>query len=52
MIRRFNDYEQTKSYKDFEQLPKGGYVLIIKGAEVCENSVGQYRKGRMDEAPV
>lgn len=50
MIRRFNDYEQTKSYKDFEQLPKGGYVLIIKGAELCENSVGQYVKIMCDIA--
>ena len=50
MIRRFNDYEQTKSYKDFEQLPKGGYVLIIKGAELCENSVGQYVKIMCDVA--
>lgn len=50
MIRRFNDYEQTKSYKDFEQLPKGGYVLIIKGVELCENSVGQYVKIMCDVA--
>ena len=50
MISRFSDYEQTKSYKDFEQLPKGGYVLIIKGAEVCENSVGQYVKIMCDVA--
>lgn len=50
MIRRFNDYEQTKSYKDFEQLPKGGYVLVIKKAEICENSVGQYVKIMCDIA--
>ncbi len=49
-IRRFSDYEQTKSYKDFEQLPRGGYVLIIKGAELCENSFGQYTKIMCDIA--
>ena len=49
-IRRFSDYEQTKSYKDFEQLPRGGYVLIIKNAELCENSVGQYTKIMCDIA--
>lgn len=50
MISRFKDYEQTKSYKNFEQLPKGGYVLIIKGAEVCKNSVGEYTKIMCDVA--
>lgn len=50
MIPRFNDYEQTKAYGDYVQLPKGGYVLEIKGAEVCENSVGQYVKIMCDVA--
>ena len=49
-IRRFSDYDKTKSYTDFEQLPKGGYVLIIKGAEVCHNSVGEYTKIMCDIA--
>ena len=43
-ITRFRDYEKTKSYKDYERLPKGGYVLMIKGAEVLHNSVGEYTK--------
>ena len=37
MIRRFNDYEQTKPYGDYEPLPRGGYVLKILNAERCEN---------------
>ena len=49
-IKRFNDYEQTKSYSDFEQLPKGGYVLKIMGAEVCQNSNGEYVKISCDIA--
>lgn len=44
MIKKFGDYEQTKSYSDFQRLPKGGYVLKIMGAEVCESSNGQYIK--------
>lgn len=43
-IKRFGSYEKTQAYKDFEQLPKGGYILRIMGAEVCENSMGQYVK--------
>jgi hypothetical protein len=49
-IKRFNSYEKTQSYKDYEQLPKGGYILKIMGAEVCENSVGQYVKISCDVA--
>lgn len=44
MIKRFKDYEQTKSYGDYEKLPKGGYVLVIKGVEQCQNSRGDYLK--------
>lgn len=43
-IKRFGSYEKIQAYKDFEQLPKGGYILRIMGAEVCENSRGQYVK--------
>lgn len=43
-IKRFNDYEQTKAYADIPQLPKGAYICKILGAEVCENSKGQYVK--------
>lgn len=49
-IKRFDSYEKTRAYKDFEQLPKGGYVLKIMGAEVCENSIGQYVKISCDVA--
>lgn len=47
-IRRFGDYETTKSYSDVQALPKGGYVLKIMGAEVCSNSVGEYIKVSCD----
>lgn len=43
-INRFNDYQETKSYGQVQVLPKGGYVLKIMGAEVCQNSNGQYVK--------
>lgn len=43
-IKRFGDYETTKAYGDIQSLPKGGYVLKVLGAEVCNNSVGQYVK--------
>lgn len=43
-IKRFSSYEKTQAYGDYEQLPKGGYVLKIMGAEVCRNSIGQYVK--------
>lgn len=42
MIKKFNDYESTKSYIEIEQLPKDGYVLVIKSAEIKENTHGQY----------
>lgn len=44
MIKRFGDYDQTKSYGSFEQLPKGGYVLQIKGVELLTNRIGEYLK--------
>ena len=43
-IRQFKDYAQTKGYSTFQALPKGGYVVQIKGASVHENKVGQYVK--------
>lgn len=49
-IKRFGDYETTKSYGDIQVLPKGGYVLKIMGAEVCSNSIGQYVKISCDVA--
>lgn len=42
MIRKFGDYEQTKAYGSFEQLPKGGYVMQIKGVETRTNQRGEY----------
>ena len=49
-IKRFGDYEATKSYREAQVLPKGGYVLKIMGAEICENKVGQYVKISVDIA--
>ena len=49
-IRRFNDYETTKAYGDIQTLPRGGYILKIMGAEVCENRNGQYIKISCDIA--
>lgn len=50
MIKKFKDYATTKGYTDYEALPKGGYVMKIMGAEVCENSRRQYIKIGMDVA--
>ena len=49
-IKRFNDYATTQAYSEFQQLPKGGYILKIMNAEVCENSRGQYIKIACDVA--
>lgn len=43
-IKRFSDYETTKAYGDIQQLPKGGYVLKIMGAEICNGPNGEYVK--------
>lgn len=50
MIRRFDDYETTPVYGDYEQLPKGAYVLQAMQCDVCENSTGQYLKIAFDVA--
>ena len=49
-IKRFNDYETTQAYGDYQQLPKGGYVLKILGVELCTNKIGQYVKISCDVA--
>lgn len=49
-IKRFGDYEKTQAYGDYDVLPKGGYVVKILGAEVCNNSVSQYVKISCDIA--
>lgn len=49
-IKRFNDYETTQAYGDYQQLPKGGYVLKIFGVELCANKIGQYVKISCDVA--
>ena len=41
-IKRFSDYEKTQAYGDYQQLPKGAYVLKVLGVDLNENSVGQY----------
>jgi len=49
-IKKFGDYESTQGYQDRPQLPTGGYVMKIMGAEVKENSIGQYVQVSMDIA--
>ena len=41
-MKKFNDYDNVKSYADIKQLPKGAYVLRIMNAEEKENSNGKY----------
>lgn len=41
-MKQFNGYNETKSYGDIRQLPKGGYILRIMNAEEKENSNGKY----------
>lgn len=48
MIKKFGDYEQTRGYSDSEQLPRGGYVCVIKGAKIQENDYGQSIKIAFD----
>ena len=39
-MKPFKDYDKTKSYGDFEQLPKGGYLLKILGITEKQNRNG------------
>jgi hypothetical protein len=50
MIKGFKDYDKVQGYQDRPQLPVGGYVMKIMGAEVKENRVGQYVQVSMDVA--
>ncbi|MBR0090584.1 MAG: hypothetical protein IJP92_02680 [Lachnospiraceae bacterium] len=50
MIKQFNDYDKTQGYATFETLPRGGYVLKIMGAQVCDGNSGQYIKIGCDVA--
>ena len=50
MIKKFNDYEQTKGYSDSMQLPRGGYVCKIIGAKPIETKFGQSIKVAFDIA--
>ena len=49
-IKKFADYDKTTSYREREQLPRGGYVLMILGARVQENQYGQSVKIAFDIA--
>lgn len=49
-IKRFNGYNETKAYGNYQTLPKGGYVLKIMGAEVCNGNYGQYIRISCDVA--
>jgi hypothetical protein len=42
MINQFKGYSETKSYGEYRQLPKGGYVLVCMGAKIKEGQYGQY----------
>ena len=48
MIKKFNDYAQTKGYSDFPTLPKGGYVCKVMGTSI--ESDGAYIKISFDVA--
>lgn len=50
MIKKFGNYETTKAYGTFEQLPKGAYILKILNTEVGENQFGQFVKISCDIA--
>lgn len=50
MIKGFKDFDKVQGYQDRKQLPVGGYVMRIMGAEVKENKVGQYVQVSMDVA--
>jgi len=39
-MKQFNGYAETKSYSDFQQLPKGAYILRIMNAEEKTNANG------------
>ena len=39
MIKKF-DIDKTKEYGEFQMLPRGGYVCVIKGAKVEEREDG------------
>ena len=41
-MKQFKGYNETRSYSDAKQLPKGGYVLRIMNAEEKENKNGLY----------
>lgn len=41
-MKPFNDYEKTQVYAERQELPTGGYVAKIMGAEVAE--YGEYSK--------
>lgn len=43
-IQKFDDFDDVQAYGGFSPLPKGGYVVRIKAADICQNSVGQYVK--------
>lgn len=44
MIKKFSSYETTKAYSDYPQLPRGGYILKIMGAELGKSQNGEYIK--------
>ena len=41
-MKKFKDYDKTRSYSEAKQLPKGGYVLRIMNASEKEGNNGKY----------
>ena len=50
MIKKFNDFNETKGYSDSQLLPRGGYVCKIIGAKPIETKFGQSIKVAFDIA--
>ena len=50
MIKKFNNYDQTRTYSDREQLPKGAYTLKVLGVSLERNDRGEYIKLSADIA--
>lgn len=40
-MKKFNDYNETKTYREKERLPRGAYILKILNVEEVTNSYGE-----------
>lgn len=50
MIKKFSDYDSTQAYGAFQSLPKGAYMLVIKGVKVEHYRNGDSIKLAVDVA--